>query len=148
MLLAFVALAANAQYPTGETTASVAKDVYVVEWYGAATDTVSLVDTMWTKQFSLSGNNGYPLFYQIAVKLKEQTSGTGLTDCVLLGKDFNSESWTVVDTMKYYGTGTDTVLLRKQESTRQFYNHYGIRLEKQSGTSDVYPYYIYMFFKK
>jgi hypothetical protein len=146
LIAAFVALAAIAQ--VGETTVNLNKDVYVIEWYGEASDTVSLVDTLWTKQFTPAANNASSYFYDFAIKLKEHKSGTGRTDCFLLGKKFNADAWTNIDTIKYYSTGTDTTIKFTQNTTKKFWNHYGIRLEKQLGTANVYPLYIYGFFKK
>lgn len=141
-----ITLGLTLQAQVTKTAIELAKDQYVFGVSGSVADTAGVTSTLvWPIYFN--GNNGVNTTVDIEVKIKESVSAAGVVDVMLWGKTFISKSYTALDTIRYYGTGTDTTMYF-QYTTANRYNIWAIQVKRVSGTNKPYIYTLKGYFKK
>lgn len=143
-LVATLGVAANSQIT--KSPIQLAKGQYVWNFTGVVGDTAGVTSTFVLPVY-VDGNNGEKLTADIEVKLKESVAATGQTDVMLWGKIFLADTYTALDTIRYYGTGTDTTI-KFQYTTANRYNIWAIQTKKVTGTNRPYILTAKGYFKK
>lgn len=107
---------------------------------GTVKDTVSTVgnDTTFDYVVSIDNKVASLNFYDFKVKVTEKSGSSGVCYVKLSGRKYSDDAWTVITSIKYFGTGADTTALFAQTSTKQAYNQYQIRLSRPASTSKTY----------
>ncbi len=95
-------------------------DNYVYLYTGVAADTVSTVDTLWTKDIQLNKLEG--LFYNGKVKVSDITAGAKCKVSIK-GKIFATDAYTNITTVQWYGGGTDTTILFTSNTNKVYWRY-------------------------
>lgn len=102
-------------------------------WYdkftGTSADTSSVYN-VWSK--IIMPNKPDRLFYDFRVKVTE-VSATTNTSIVLKGKKMAGDAWTPIDTIQYYGAGTDTTVIFSEVSTAVFWRFLQVYIAPANG---------------
>lgn len=139
LLIAMLSLVAM---NTAEAQVKLKPSTYAWVYTGMAVDTISATDTSWT--YELIVNKPTSLFYNVSAKITELTS-PGKCAVSLQGKIFSDDDYTNITTYNYYGSGTDTTIVFTQNTTKQFYRYY--RVKVVYGANKVKIYNIKFYFK-
>lgn len=119
-LISLVAFVANAQ--DRSKSFSLGRDDIFFAYTGVAADTCGVTqDTLEYKWFI---NKEYDLLYDVNVKLTE-VRGRGVCTVSLQGRKFETDDWTNITSVIYYGGGTDTTITFTQHTIASVvpYNH-------------------------
>ena len=108
---------------------------YALVYTGLAVDTISATDTAWT--YEVFVNKPTSLFYNVSTKITELAS-PGKCAVSLQGKIFSDDDYTNITTQSYLGSGTDTTIVFTQNTTKQFYRYYRVRVVYAANKVKVY----------
>lgn len=101
--------------------------------------------TSWTKTILLNKTDG--LFYNIKCKLSDYTTGSAAADTVKLrGRYFENDTPTVISTVIWKGSGTDTTILFTQNANKVYYRYLDITVTRSAGKAKTA--YLYVSLKK
>ena len=135
LILFIIALVASvAMYAQSNVKVLLKPDMYIYEYTGVAADKVDSTTTSWVKEIQVNKKEG--LYYDLFVKVAD---GTPNAQCkiYLSGKKFASDSYVVVDSLKWHGTGTDTIF-RRVSNTNKTYNRYlKIEVKQVANTTKI-----------
>ena len=136
-IIALIALSIGCFVFTNESTAQVKlkPSTYALVYTCLAVDTVSATDTAWT--YEVFVNKPTSLFYNVSTKITELTS-PGKCAVSLQGKIFSDDDYTNITTYNYLGSGTDTTIVFTQNTTKQFYRYYRVRVVHADGKAKIY----------
>lgn len=137
LIIGVFAFSANAQ-----KSVKMKPSIYAHVFTGTVADSVTVNDTAYT--FDCFANKATSLFYNVSVKIAEITS-PGKCSVSLQGRIFSDDDFTNIATYNYSGTGTDTTLVFTQNTTKQFYRYYRVRVVYTD--KSVYVYNIKFYFK-
>jgi hypothetical protein len=96
---------------------------YGYTYTGVATDTVGAVITTWAKPMELNKTAGQ--YYMAQVKVADVDAGAKIT-VALQGKYFQSDSYTTIGTVTWYGGGTDTTINFAGVTNKVYYNYLNV----------------------
>ena len=107
-------------------------------WYTIsfpATDTVSSTDTLF--QVRIFTNQDYAYYYNIKHTL-DSVSGNPAASIYLKGRNFDTETWSNIDTVSWVGTTSDTTFYYNSVSSRSFYRQLLIYHDAISDSTQKY----------
>lgn len=116
-LIAFICLTVAPKAQSGKSASF--GTGYVVEYAGVAADS-AIASVPWSKEFTLNKEDG--LFYQLQIKLADQVAGAGAI-VKLQGKVWATDTYTDIDTKRWYGGGTDSTINLVNISTKIYYRY-------------------------
>lgn len=96
---------------------------YGYTFTGGVSDTVGAVTTTWNKAIELNKTAGQ--YYMAQVKVADVTVGAKVT-VALQGKYFQSDSYTTIGTVTWYGGGTDTTINFAGVTNKVYYNYLNV----------------------
>ena len=135
-IFAFIAIALIMSMVTTTVTAQVKlkPNQFAYVYTGVSVDSVSVNDTVFAKEIFV--NKPTTLYYNVSVKITEIASASCTIS--LQGKIFSDDVYTNITTATYSGGGSDTTVIFTQNTTKQFYRYYRVRIVYGSGKVAVY----------
>jgi hypothetical protein len=113
ILFAFTLLFVSGFAQDRSLSATLGREDIFFKYPGVAKDSCGVTqDTLEYKWFI---NKAYDLLYDVQVKLTE-IRGRGLCTVSLQGRKFESDSWSNITSVIYYGGGTDTTITFTQHT--------------------------------
>lgn len=107
-----------------------------------AGDTISATDTAWT--YDVTVNKATPLYYNFAVKVLKVSAGS--CTVYVMGKIYPTDEFTPISSGTFAGSQADTTILFTQNTTRQFYRIYRVKVVYVSGKTKVSTITNYLFY--
>lgn len=95
-------------------------DNYIWEYTGLASDTVSANDVIWTKSIQLNKVDG--LYYNAKVKVSDVTANSQCR-VIMQQKIFDSDTYAAIDSITWYGGGTDTTLVFTHNTNKTYHRN-------------------------
>lgn len=107
-------------------------DAYYYEYTGLTTDYVGSGVLSLSKPIEV--NKGQALYYTIGVKLQELNLRSHVR-VILQGKELNTDPYSNLDTVIWYGTGADTSFKFIEHTTRRFDRFFNVKVDTLSGNT-------------
>lgn len=132
LLLLFIVSVAISNVTQAQTKLKPYEYAYV--YLGKTADTATVNQTNIYKDVFV--NKPSSLYYNVSIKLT--TANAGKCSASLQGKIFTDDDYTNITTYNYAGSQSDTTLIFTQNSTKQFYRYYRIKVTYSSGKCSIY----------
>ena len=135
LLVLIVALAATAtMFAQTNVPVKLPVNMFIWEYTGVSADKVDSTATTWVKPIQLNKLDG--LFYNAKVKVAD---GTANATCkiYLKGKLFADDTYTIIDSLQWKGTGTDTTFRFTQNTNKIYYRYLTFELKQVANTTKV-----------
>ena len=115
---------------------------YGVSYKGLAKDTVSATDTAFT--YDITVNKATSLYYNLAVKVARVSAGSCTVS--IMGKIYETDVFTPITSGTFAGSQADTTIIFTQNTTKQFYRIYRVKVVYVSGKTKVTSFVNYLFY--
>jgi len=118
-----------------QTPTKLKESTYTVEYTGETdVDTLGTSATTWSKAYQLQKKMGVKYYAQ--VKVSDRTADA--TDTIIVqGKYFAADSYTSIDTVVWYGGGTDTTVVFDGTSAYNYNRYLNFLIKKGANSSNV-----------